>query len=54
MHCTSKGTFFLTDIIGCDCLKVYLKIYTPQNEILDTPLDVINTVNYLFCWGKMW
>ena len=37
MYCTSKG-HFLTDIIGYDMLKLYLKIYTHKNEILGTPL----------------
>jgi len=30
---------FLTDIIGYDRLRLYLKIYTSQDEILGTPLD---------------
>jgi len=30
MRCTSKGHFFLTDIICYDRLKLYLKIYTPK------------------------
>jgi len=30
---------FLTDIIGYDKLKLYLKIYTTENEIRGTPLN---------------
>jgi len=33
-----REDIFLTDMIGYDRLKLYLKIYAPKNEILGTPL----------------
>jgi len=39
---------FLTDIIGYDRLKLQLKIYTPENEILGMPL----VLGHLL-WNKM-
>jgi len=39
-----KKDIFLTDIIGYGRLKLYLKIYTPKNEILGAPLHLTASI----------
>ena len=44
MHCVSKGHFSYCYHRVYDRLKLYVIIYTPQNEILGTPLaEVVTT-----------
>jgi len=38
--CTVPMLLVLTDIIGYNMLKLYLKIYTSKNEILGAPLVI--------------